>query len=59
MAADVFEVETYEVLVVSVLTAGLDVLGGHIVPSGLAVGRDLAGERYFSIGRTAAWVQYR
>ena len=40
---DVFEVEPYEVLVVSVLTAGLDVLGGHIVPSGVAVGRDLAG----------------
>ena len=59
VAADVFEVETYEVLVVSVLTTGLDVLGGHVVPSGLAVGRGLAGERYFFIGRTAARVQYR
>jgi hypothetical protein len=41
VASDILEVETYEILVVSVLTAGLDVLGGHVVPSGLAVGQVL------------------
>ena len=45
VAADVFEVETYEILVVTVLTTGLDVLSGHVVPSGLAVGRGLVGKQ--------------